>query len=91
MYLLTKKFKSVSALMMSLAFLFAISLTACSGGQSTEGDDSSDEATEEVMEVEEEAESEHPSGGEHPSGDEEGGEHPSGDEEHPSDSTESEM
>lgn len=76
---LIKNLKSVSALMMAVAFFFAVALSAC-GTATTEGEES-DEATEQV---EDEAAEEHPSsdeGSEHPSSDSEAdstaSEHPS--------------
>lgn len=64
-------FKSVSAMMVALAFVLSVSLSSC-GGSSTEADDAEEvmeeveEGAEEVMEEVEEATEEHPEGEEHP-------------------------
>ncbi len=74
-----KMFKSVSAMMVALAFVLSVSLSSC-GGSSTDADDAEDvmeeveEGAEEVMdeveeaadEIKEEATEEHPEGEEHP-------------------------
>ena len=85
---LIEKTKSVSAIMLALFFVIAVSLSSC-GTVTNDSDDSDEtEATEQAEGKDEHPAGEHPSG-EHPSNDAEAdstateGEHPEG--EHPED------
>ena len=76
MKIVFKQFKTLSAGLLALSFLMAVTLSSC--GTATNEADDSDEATEQVEESATE-------GDEHPAG-----EHPTSEDEHPADSTASE-
>lgn len=66
---LIEKLKSLSAGVLALSFLLAISLSACTPATKEAADEDAD-ATEHVEGTAEETTDEHPSGGEHPTADE---------------------